>query len=124
MYLDPLKDGFGLLEERGETNSFISLIYLNLHRHTLQKLDTLEYSSDWINIVVNQSDPTTLILTLVIDGERSFRICNIVDNAVIVKNVIAIDFYPECFYDKYVYDIKLCDEDGEFLEVRILNISS
>jgi hypothetical protein len=113
----PVKDGFGLLKEKGEINSFISLIFLDLHRHCLKKLHTIEYQGDNIQIVVNKADPTTFILTHRIADERSSRMCKIVDSAIIFKEVVEIDFSPECFYGKYVYGNK---KGGYYLGVRIL----
>jgi hypothetical protein len=113
-----LKDGFGLLREYRETNSFISLIFLDFHEHSLQKLHTIEYPSRWSKIVVNKADPMTFILTYPINNEQSSRMCKIVDNAIVVKDVVDIEFYPECFYDKFVYATEWTDE------VRILELSN
>jgi hypothetical protein len=119
-----LKDGFGLLREGGENNYFISLIFLDLHHHTLKKLHTVECSSDWPDIFVNQTDLTTIFLSHRIDGKESLQTCKIVDNAIIVKDVVEIDFFPKCFYENCVYGLMRFNRDSGFLKVRILNISS
>jgi hypothetical protein len=117
-----LKDGFGLLKEYGENNSFISLISLDLHQHTLKKLHTFNSSSPWPYIFLNQTDSTTFLLTHYIDDEWSCQICKIVDNAIIIEKVIDLNFSPDCFYHKYVYGLKWLSKDN--LIVKILKTSN
>jgi hypothetical protein len=98
-----LNNGFGLLKEyEGMTNSFISLVFLDLSRRSLQKLHTFEYPSRQIDIYVNKADPTTFLLN---EGEF-IRIFKVFDNTIIIGERIEIDFYPACFYDKCVYTLK------------------
>jgi hypothetical protein len=99
----PLNNGFGLLEEEGETSSFVSLIFLDLYRGSVQKLHTVEYLSNYIHVVINKADSTTFILNNRINDELSSQICKIVNDTIIFNNVVDIEFYPECFYGKYVY---------------------
>jgi hypothetical protein len=115
-----------LLDERGHENSFISLIFLDLHQLSLQKLHTIEFSFRNVKIVVNKADLTTFILTHNIDDddELYWRIGKIVDNAIIVEDMIKIDFTPEYFYDKCAYLTKWHNERGEYIKVRVLNIFS
>jgi hypothetical protein len=110
----PLKDGFGLLDESGSglENSFLSLIFLDLHRHTLQKLHTVEYRSDLSKIIVNKTDPTTFILTYGAFRESFWKICRIVDNAIIIGDVIETKPNPGCFYDKFAYSVDWNDGIG------------
>jgi hypothetical protein len=118
--IHPLNNGFGLLNEKGETNFFINLISLDLCRGNLQKLHTVEYSSPYINIFVNKADPTTFILN---EGEF-MQICEIVDKTIIIGEGVEITFMPSCFYDKGVYYLDWYDEDYEELDVRILYMSN
>jgi hypothetical protein len=118
----PLKDGFGLLEECATITHFISLIFLDFRHHTLKKLDTIEYQSNWIRIFVDKADPTTFLLNG--HNQRATRVCKIVDNTIVIGDLIEINFNPECFYDKCVYGLKWRDRHGEDLEVRILNVFS
>jgi hypothetical protein len=114
-----LKDGLGLLKEYGETSSFVSLFFLDLYRGSVQKLHTVEYLSNYIHVVINKADPMTFILTHRINNEeQSSRICKIVNDTIIFNNVVDIEFYPECFYGKYVYATEWTDE------VRILELSN
>jgi hypothetical protein len=115
-----LKDGFGLLKEYGDTISSISLIFLDLYCGSVQKLYTVECPSCLTTIVVNKTDSTTFLLTYRIDDEQSSRIYKIDDNAISVKDVIEIGFFPKWFYDKFVYGVTWPYEYVGFLEVRIL----
>jgi hypothetical protein len=116
----PLKDGFGLLEERASKDSFISLIFPNLCRGSLQKLQTVKYPSDWIKIIVNKADPTTFILNDLNNDEQSTRICKIVDKTIIIGDVVEIGFYPYCFYNKFVYGLNWYERDEDSVEVGFL----
>lgn len=102
----PLKDEFGLFIEYGETNSFISLIFLDLSRHTLKQLHTLEYPISNIQIFVNRADTTTFLLKGVNNREFSMRICKTVDKTIIIGEMVDIGFRPKCFYDKSVYGLE------------------
>jgi hypothetical protein len=103
------------LREYGETNSFISLIFLDIYRGSVQKIHTIEYQGDNIQIVVNQTDPTTFLLIHHIEDERALRICKIVNNAIIIENMIETDFVPKCFYGNYVYSFGWYEE---YLKVK------
>jgi hypothetical protein len=111
----PLKDGFGLLKERGDGSYFISLIFLDLHHQTLKKLHTVEYLSYYMNIFVNKADSTTFIL----NDELPTQICKIIDKTIVIGDLIEIDFYPQAFYGGNIYSLKLYDRDGRRLDVRI-----
>jgi hypothetical protein len=123
-YIYPLKDGFGLLGEYGNGNYFISLIFLDIYRHTLRKLHTVEYPNIIIDIVVNEADPITFILNSRIIDECSTRICKIVDKTIIIGERIQIGFHPKCFYGKFVYALNWPNEDenDNGLDVRVLNM--
>jgi hypothetical protein len=108
------------LKENGRTNSFISLVFLDLSRCSLQKLHTVEYQSDNIEIVVNKADPTTFLLNDLNNEEQSLRMCKIVEKKIVIENVIKINFLLDCFYDRCVYGLKRRNEDRRFLDVRIL----
>jgi hypothetical protein len=110
--IHPLKNGFGLLSEHGDNNSFISVISLDLHKNTLKKLYTAEHPSRYV--VVNKADPSTFLLIDSIDySEWSYQVCKIVDNTIIVGDVFEINFNPSCFYDKHVYATNWRDEYGQ-----------
>jgi hypothetical protein len=110
----PLKDGFGLLGERRNQTSFISLIFLDLHQPDLQKLHTVEYPSDHINMFVDTADSTTFLLNGLNDNDMLTRICKIVDNTIIIGNVAETNFFPDCFYHGCVYYLELNREDNEY----------
>jgi hypothetical protein len=112
-----------LLKEHGDGNSFISLIFLDLCERSLQKLYTVEYSSSDIDLLVNKADSTTFILDDPNNQEES-KICKIVDKTIIIGDVVEIDFYPDCFYDKSVYFLNWKDENEEDLDVIMLDVSS
>jgi hypothetical protein len=115
-----LKDDFGLLRERGNTDSFLSLIFLDLDRHSLKKLQTIIYLGD-INIVVNEADPTTFILEYFIDVEEmASQVCKIAEKTIIVGDSVDIEFSPQAFYDKWIYGADWTNENHDFLDVRIL----
>jgi hypothetical protein len=100
--IHPLKDGFGLFEERGDENSFISLVFMDFFRCSFQKLHTVENPIRNINVIVNKADLTTFLL----NGEESKRICKIIEKKITIKDEVEISFYPSCFHDKYVYGLK------------------
>jgi hypothetical protein len=99
----PLKDGFGLLKECGrDENSFISLIFLDRCRGSLQKIQTIEYPIGSIKIVINKADPTTFILS-----NREFsQICKIVDKTIVIGEMFELSFNPNCFYGKCLYRLE------------------
>jgi hypothetical protein len=110
----PLKDGFGLLKERGGGNYVISLVFLDLCRRSLQKLHTVEYSS-WFNyICVNKADPTTFLLN---EGEF-IQIYKVVEKKIVIGEKVEINLYLTCFYDKCVYGLEWNNETG----VSFLNL--
>jgi hypothetical protein len=94
-----LKDGFGLFNEVGNESAFISLIFLDIFRSSLQKLHTVEYPSYQIDIYVDKANPTMFIL----NDEESMRICKIVGKTIIIGDEVDIDFIPDCFYNKRVF---------------------
>jgi hypothetical protein len=117
----PLKDRFGLLEERENSKSFISLICFDLYRPSLRKFHTVEYPSELIEIVVNKDDTTMFILN---ESNNNFsRICKIVNNTIIIGDAIEIGFNPDSFYDGNLYGLDRYKND-ENIEVRILYCSS
>jgi hypothetical protein len=125
MEIYSLKDGFGLLVEYSSSRYFISLIFLDLYQRILKKLHTIEYSSYYINILINKTDPNTFILDDRAVRGRSTRICKIVDKTIVIGDVVDIGFHPDWFYDKCVYSLKWYDEDPiEVLDVRILYMLS
>jgi hypothetical protein len=101
-----LKDGFGLLQELGDSNSFISLIVLDISRCSLQKLHTVEYPSDYIGIIADKADPTTFLVNDYNRNANTSRTCKIVENKIIIGDVARVDFDSSCFYDKCVYGLK------------------
>jgi hypothetical protein len=106
-----------LVEREGRTDSFISLVFLDLSRRSLQKLHTIEYPF-WYNVIrVNKADLNTFILT---NGEF-IRICKIVDKTIIIGDVIDIGRYPTCFYDKCVYGLGLNFKTGVSLFICLIN---
>jgi hypothetical protein len=119
--IHPLKDGFGLLNEYGDGNYFISLMFLDLCRCSLKKLDTAE-SDIHSNVIVNKADPTTFLLNDLNNEEQSLRMCKIVEKKIVIGDITEIDFYPGCFYDRCVYGLKGGNENRRFLDVRILYI--
>jgi hypothetical protein len=86
----------------------------------LQKLHTVKYSTDDIQIIVDKANPTTFLL----NNEESKRICKTVDKKIIIGEIVEIDFHPACFYDKCVYFLKRENEEGENLDVRMLYLPS
>jgi hypothetical protein len=118
----PLKDGFGLLNEGGDETYFVSLISLDLNQHILKKLHTIEYPTDYIKICINRADSITFLLNDFNNAE--LQLYKIVDKEIIIKDVIDIDFFPECFYDKCVYNLGWLDEDRNHLKVRMLYMPS
>lgn len=119
-----LKDGFGLLEEHGNRNSFLSLIFLDLSQQTFKKIHTVEHRSISSKIVVDKADLTTFLLTYYIGGERVSRICKIVEKTIIIGEVVDTSVHPDSFYDKYVYFFKRYDQNGRESIVRILYLST
>jgi hypothetical protein len=111
----PLKDGLGLLKESGIGNCLISLFSLDISRGSLQKLDTVEFLTTYIQIVVNKADPITFLLV----GRESTRICNIADKEIMFNEIVQIGFSPESFYGKYVYGLKRPDQNHGNIGVRI-----
>jgi hypothetical protein len=97
-----LKEEFGLLKQYRDGNYFISLIFLNLHEPSLQKLCRIEYRFNDVNIVVDKIDPTIFLFK----NEQYKRICKIVTKTIIIGDVIGIGFYLDYFYDKCVYSIR------------------
>jgi hypothetical protein len=118
--IHPLTNGFGLLSESDDFNSFISLIFLNLPQRSLQKLQTIEYPCNSIRIVVDKADPTAFLLKYHTRDQWSLKICKIVDNTIIIGDVFQVGLYLDYFYDKCVYSLKDYDENGQSLKVRIL----
>jgi hypothetical protein len=114
--ISPLKDGFGLLgeEDEYEETYFITLIFLDIHNHTLQKFDTDEYIESDIEILVNKANPTTFILNDINNDEISTEICKLVDGEIIIEDVIEIGFSPDCFYDKYLYGLEWYGDDRDY----------
>jgi hypothetical protein len=95
------------MKEKGKTNFFISLIFLDLTHGNLKKLHTVEYSSDWLKIYVNKADPTAFLLTYSIADRNavSSRICKVADNTIIIGEIVETDLHPDWFYDKCVYGL-------------------
>jgi hypothetical protein len=114
--IHPLKDGFGLLNEYGDGNYFISLMFLDLCRCSLKKLDTAE-SDIHSNVIVNKADPTTFLLKN--PNSNVSKVCKIVEKKIIFGDVIDIAFRPDSFYDKNVYALKRRDEHFRDLDVGI-----
>jgi hypothetical protein len=114
----PLKNGFGLLEERGNRTHFISLIFLDLPQRSLQKLYTVECYI--IDIVINKADSTTFLLRHVIDRESFLQICKITDKKIVICDVIDIDFSPGYFYDRDIYALDWYEEVS-FLYAFLIN---
>lgn len=52
---------------------------------------------------MNKADSATFLLK----SGKSSRICKIADKTIIIGEMVEIGFYAKCFYDKYVYDLKL-----------------
>lgn len=113
-----LKDGFGLLEERGDENYFTSLIFLDLHKCSLQKLYTIKYPSRPIQIIVDKTDPTTFLLRDI--NNDGIQICKIVDNSIITGDVFEAKLFSRAFVDKCVYGLK--SYYTNYKEVRLLLI--
>jgi hypothetical protein len=108
------------MEERRTRINFISLIFLDLRRRNLQKLHTIECSANFIQIFVNESDPTTFLLK-----DQPTRICKIVDKKISFGETIEIDLNSYSFYyDKCVYVLKRRDENRGGSEVRISYLSN
>jgi hypothetical protein len=118
----PLRNGFGLMEERGNRNRFISLIFLDLFQHSLQKLHTVRHIVEIPKIILNKADPTTFILKDF--NWNSFQICQIVDNEIIIGERTQIGFRAESFHGKYVYALVWHNENRERLNVRMLYMPS
>jgi hypothetical protein len=113
------------MEEYGNQNSFISLIFLDISRHSLQKLHTIEYPAIVIQIIINKADPTTFILNYRNNGRWSKRIFKIVEETIIVGEIveIQIEMNPIFFHDKCVYSLKRIHGNGEYrINVRILYV--
>jgi hypothetical protein len=118
----PLKDGFGLLSEKRETNWFISLIFLDIHQHTLKKLSTIEHSSQYIQIVANKTDPTKFIW----EDDKSWKFGKIVNEKIVIfEDATKIGFYPGCFYGNCFYGLNWYkDKYGEEVSLYICLVNS
>jgi hypothetical protein len=111
-----------LLREHGGENYFISLIFLDFCERNLQKLHTVECPMDYIYIMINKADPTTFLLYDYIASHQTTLICKIVDKTIIIGDILDIDFYPHCFYGKYIYLLGWNDEDqASLLFICIVN---
>jgi hypothetical protein len=81
---------------------------MDISRHTLQKLHTVEYPKTNIDIYVNKADPTTFLL----DDNESSRICKIVDQTIIIDERLENKF-TSCFYNKCVYTLEFYYRDDQ-----------
>lgn len=108
------------MEECNEDNSFISLISLDISLRSLKKLQTIEYPTSSIDIVVNGNDPTTFLLYHTINYERHTRIGKLAEETIVIEDVIEIDFRPHCFCNKCVYGLNWPSGNRRELDVRIL----
>lgn len=114
----PLKDGFGLLEEEEDIYTlFISLVFLNLHDHTLKKLHTIECPSNRIQIIVNKADSTTFLLK---GPNNDTRICKVVEKQIINEEIIEMNFRSHYFYDKFVYGLNWYVSGEDSKQVSLL----
>lgn len=98
------------------------MICLDLCQLSLKKLNTVEYPSPFISILVNKADPTTFLLINYIGDSEFVQICKVFEKAMITGDVVNIGFYPDRFYDKCVYGLNWYydDEYRKEQDVRIL----
>jgi hypothetical protein len=121
----PLNDDFGLLEERTNESSFISLICLDLYCSCLQKLHTVEYPNHYFVIFVNKADPTTFIVNDRHPRQQFIQMCKVVKERVIVgeKFEFKVDMCPTFFHNKCVYQlIQIQQHNSDNLKVSFLFI--
>jgi hypothetical protein len=100
-----LDDDFGLLLEHQDRVHFISLIFLDLHSQSVQKLTTIERRSESARITVNKADPTQFALESFNDG-WSIQLFNVVKTDIIPSEIIDSlvsqpNFYEKCIYGLY-----------------------
>jgi hypothetical protein len=110
-----LEDDFGLLLEYQYYGGvfFITLIFLDLHAQTLQKLTTIEYPCKLATISVNKADPTQFLLKSVLNGEWSMQLFKVKKTEIIPGEII--DRLVSCshFYDGCIYGFNwIRNEDG------------
>jgi hypothetical protein len=110
--IKPLDDDFGLLLERGDGVSFISLFFLDLHAQTIQKLTTIERRCEFAQIIVNKADPTQFLLDFKIDGEWSIQVCKVVKTDIILGEIINHFFWQPNFYEKCIYGLDWIENEN------------
>jgi hypothetical protein len=47
----------------------------------------------------------------------------IVEKKIVFGEIIDVDFYPTCFYEKWVYGVSRSDNKKHYLNVRVLYVS-
>jgi hypothetical protein len=71
-------------------------------------------------IVVNKADSTTFLL----DDEESWKICQIVEEKIMIGHVVEIGFHPDCFYGNCIYKLSWSDGNIQARNVRMLYLFS
>jgi hypothetical protein len=99
----PLDENFGLMVEYENETCFISLIFLDFHRHSLQKLDTIQRECESLGIIVNKEEPTEFALVMNINGQRFAETCTVVHTDIVADDLIEITFSPQAYFDKRFY---------------------
>lgn len=104
-----LDENFGLSVEYENDTYFVSLIFLDFHRRSLQKLDTIECRCDWLYILVNKEEPTQFALVMKIDRDYFSQPCTIVGTSIVADDRIALSFAPQAYLNGHLYALKWMD---------------
>jgi hypothetical protein len=116
-----LADGFGLLIERGNGESFVSLIGLDLYNVTCKKFQTVEYRCWDLKIILNKLDSAEFVLNLLTFDGSFARICNVIGNKIIVGDVFELLLSFQAYFDgRFYYLHSFGDQVFLFLAIHLI----
>jgi hypothetical protein len=101
---------FGLVIERADNRGvnsfyFVSLIELDFYGVSCEKLQTIEYRCDCIEILVNKFDATDFVLRLDTNGGFLARVCKLVNKSIVVGDQIELPDYFKSYFGEFLYFI-------------------
>jgi hypothetical protein len=82
------------------------LDFLDFHRRSLQKLDTIQRQCESLGIIVNKMEPTEFALIININGELFAQTCTVVHTTIVARDSIEMTFLPWAYFDGWFYSLK------------------